>query len=79
MIEALTRPLRAFQRTIAEMEAPELAIRLTLIYLLLKPLEVWFLHTPMIVLVGAGLLSPKLGRSPTLWLLLTLLAGGQVL
>lgn len=60
------------------MEAPELAIRLTLIYLLLKPLEVWFLHAPMIVLVAGALLSSKLARSPNLWLLLTLLSGGQV-
>jgi len=79
MIDALAAPLRVFQRTISEMQAPELAIRLTLVYLLLKPLELWFLHTPMIVLVGAALLSPKLGRSPTLWLLLTLLGGAQVL
>jgi len=60
------------------MDAPELAVRLTLVYLLLKPLEVWFLHTPMLVLVAAALLSPKLGRSPMLWLLLTLLNAGQV-
>ncbi len=79
MSERLAGPLRTFRRTIAEMEAAELAIRLTLVYLLLKPLEVWFLHTPMLVLVGAALLGPKLARSPTLWLLLTLLSGGQVL
>jgi len=79
MIEWLAVPLRAFYRAIVELEPPELAIRLTLIYLLLKPLEVWFLHAPMIVLVGAALLVPKVARSPTLWLLLTLLSGGQVL
>jgi hypothetical protein len=79
MSEGLAGLLRTFGRTIAEMEAPELAIRLTLVYLLLKPLEVWYLHTPMLVLVGAALLSPKLGRTPTLWLLLTVLSAGQVL
>ena len=79
MSEGLAGPLRTFGRTIAEMEAPELAIRLTLVYLLLKPLEVWYLHTLMLVLVGAALLSPKLARTPTLWLLLTVLSAGQVL
>jgi hypothetical protein len=79
MIDALAAPVRRFHRTIVEMDAPELAIRLTLLYLLLKPLEVWFLHSPMLVLVAAALLSPKLGRNPTLWLLLTLLSGAQVL
>jgi hypothetical protein len=79
MSEGLAGPLRTFGRTIAEMEAPELASRLTLIYLLLKPLEVWYLHTLMLVLVGAALLSPKLARTPTLWLLLTVLSAGQVL
>jgi len=79
MIEWLAAPLRAFHRAIVELEAPELAIRLTLIYLLLKPLEVWFVHVPAIVLAGAALLVPKIARSPTLWLLLTLLSAGQVL
>ncbi len=79
MSETAGSSVRAFLDKIAGMEPSDLAIRLTLVYLLLKPLEIWFLHVPMIVLVGAALLAPKLGRSPGFWLLLTLLAGGQVL
>ena len=79
MIDSLAAAWRAFYRTIAEMEAPELAIRLTLIYLLLKPLDAWFLHVPMIVLVGTAFLNSRFARSPTLWLSLTLLSAGQVL
>ena len=59
MTDSLTTHLRGLATTIAEMESAELAIRLTLLYLLLKPLDVWFLHVPMIVLVGAGLLSSR--------------------
>ncbi len=79
MTEALAAPWRSFVDTISEMDSAELAIRLTLLYLLLKPVEVWFLHSPMLVLVAAALLSPGLGRSPLVWLLLTLLHAGQVL
>jgi hypothetical protein len=79
MTDSLSTHLRGLATTIAKMESAELAIRLTLLYLLLKPLEAWFLHVPMIVLVGAGLLSSRFARSPGLWLSLTLLSAGQVL
>ncbi len=78
MTDALKAPWRTFHRTISEMDATELAIRLTLVYLLLKPPEVWFLHSPMLVLAAAALLAPRLGRSPTMWLLITLLGAAQV-
>ena len=79
MTDSPATHLRALGRAIVDMPSAELAIRLTLIYLMLKPLDAWFLHVPMIVLVGAALLSSKFARSPNLWLSLTLLSAGQAL
>lgn len=57
-------------RDLTEGDLRPLVIRLSLLYLLLNPGMRWSERVPVLVLAGMGLLSPALGRSPGLWLVL---------
>ena len=55
-----------------------LALRLTLLDLLLNPIGTWHVRPAILLLAGAGLLSPRILRSPLTWLALALLTGWRV-
>jgi hypothetical protein len=56
----------------------DLALRLTLLGLVLRPVGDPFLRGPLLVLAVAGLVVPGLLRQRALWLLVTLLTGARV-
>jgi hypothetical protein len=56
----------------------DLALRLTLLDLLLRPIGDWTLRAFVLVLAGTGLLFPPALRRPALWWLLTFLTGLRV-
>jgi hypothetical protein len=56
----------------------DLALRLTLLDLLLSPIGDWALRTLVLALAGAGLLFPQALRRPALWWMLTFLTGLRV-
>jgi hypothetical protein len=58
--------------------ALDLALRLTLLDLLLAPIGDWRIRPLVLGLAGAGLLLPALLRRPALWLALAVLAGVRV-
>jgi hypothetical protein len=57
----------------------DLVGRLTLVYLLLKPIGQWWVEVPVAILAVLGLLLPRLARRPALWWGLTLLSTLRVL
>ena len=42
-----------------------------MIFLLVKPMNLWYLQVPVTLLCILGLASPRAGRSPVVWFLLT--------
>jgi hypothetical protein len=57
----------------------DLALRLTLVGLLLRPLGDWPIRAPLLVLALFGLVWPRALRRPALWLALTALTGARVI
>ena len=58
---------------------PDLAARLTLVYLLLKPIGEWWIQVPVVALAAFGVLFPRALRHPALWWGLTGLSVLRVL
>ena len=54
-------------RQLSGIGSVDLALRLTLLDLLLRPIGVWQIRSVLLVLAGAGLLVPGWLRRPTLW------------
>lgn len=71
--------LRSVYGEIAEADTLQLATRLTLVYLLLKPVYAWYLSVPIVSLALVGLITRRLALRPELWLALALLTGWKVL
>jgi hypothetical protein len=69
------RPLAAW----LEAQGPDLALRLTLLLLLLAPVGGWEVRPFALLLAAAGLLSSALLRAPALWLLLVVLTGWRAI
>ena len=67
------------RRAASEMNAVDLALRLTLLDLLLNPIGDWTLRPFILASAAAGLLLPGALRKPGLWWLLTLLTGLRAL
>ena len=67
------------RNTLAETSAVDLALRLTLLDLLLRPVGDWTLRPAILAFAGGGLLFPRALRQPGLWWLLTLFTGLRVL
>jgi hypothetical protein len=63
---------------VSEADPVDLALRLTLLDLLLRPIGDWTLRPVLLALAGAGLLVPRVLRTPGLWWLLTFLTGLRV-
>ncbi len=55
------------------LDAVDVALRLTLLDLLLRPIGNWAIRPMILALAGAGLLFPRFLRHPVLWVSLTLL------
>jgi hypothetical protein len=60
------------------MDRVDLALRLTLLTLLLQPVGTWWIRASTLVLAASALLFPSLLRRPWLWLALALLTGARV-
>jgi hypothetical protein len=60
-------------RPLSEIHSVDLALRLTLLDLLLRPIGAWQIRAALLVLAGAGLLVPGWLRRPTLWFALAAL------
>ena len=76
------RPRReriGIRHALAGATAFDLALRLTLLDLLLRPIGDWMLRPGLLALAGAGLLLPGMARAKSLWWLITLLTGLRVL
>ncbi len=63
---------------LARMDVTDLALRLTLLLLLLQPIGNWRVGPLVLVLAGGALLVPVLLRHPGTWALLTLLTGWRL-
>ena len=59
-------------------QGTDLPLRLSLLLLLLTPVGGWEVRPFLLLLAGAGLLSPAVLRAPVTWLLLTFLTGWRV-
>ena len=64
-------------RSVAAMSRVDLALRLTLLDLLLRPVGDWTIRPFVLALAGTGLLFPGVLRKPALWWLLALLTGAR--
>lgn len=76
------RPRResgGIRRAVVGASAADLALRLTLLDLLLRPVGDWTLRPLLLALAGAGLLLPGMIRSKGLWGLITLSCGLRVI
>ena len=58
-------------RIIGSIDLYSLALRLTLIDLILKPIGSWEIRVPVLISATLGLVVPSLLRSPAVWFLLT--------
>jgi hypothetical protein len=76
---AATSTLRELGRRIAGADPVDLALRLTLLDLLLRPVGFGMIRPLVLGLAAAGLIVPAWLRSPPLWLGLALLTGLRVL
>ncbi len=65
-------------RELAEIDRRVLAVRVTLLLLLLNPGLGWSERVPVLILAGAGLLAPGLASRPGLWLALCVATGWRV-
>jgi hypothetical protein len=65
-------------RSLAEIPAIDLALRLTLLDLLLRPIGDWSLRPIILALAAAGLLIPSWLRRPALWFALAVLTALRV-
>jgi hypothetical protein len=74
-ISGLRRAIDGARRAASEVNAVDLALRLTLLDLLLHPIGDWTLRPFILASAAAGLLLPGALRQPGLWWLLTLLTG----
>jgi hypothetical protein len=74
-VSGLRRAIDGARRAASEMNAVDLALRLTLLDLLLHPIGAWTLRPLILASAAAGLLLPGVLRTPGLWWLLTLLTG----
>lgn len=54
----------------ADYEPFALAAAITFVYFMVRPLGPWWARVPAVLIAVAGLLVPKLGRRPGIWLLL---------
>ncbi len=68
----------SFRRRFADVESGTLALRLTLLALLLHPVGDELIRRLILVLAGADLLFPAFLRRPSLWGTLALLTGIRV-
>jgi hypothetical protein len=73
------RAIHRVWRPLAEASAFDLALRLTLLDLLLRPVGDWSVRPFVLALAAAGLLVPGWLRRPGLWLLLTALTALRVI
>jgi hypothetical protein len=69
----------SFRAAIANTSTVDLALRLTLLDLLLRPVGDWTLRPAILALAGAGLVFPAALRRSGLWWLLALFTGLRVL
>jgi hypothetical protein len=74
----LMRAIAGARRAVSQTDVVDLALRLTLLDLLLRPIGDWTLRPFILALAGLGLLLPGALRKPGLWWLLTLLTGLRV-
>ena len=79
MTSRLRRAARNLLRRVAELGAVDLALRLTLLDLLLRPVGDRTIRPAVMLLAGAGLLVPGWLRRPGLWWLLALLSAVRVI
>jgi hypothetical protein len=66
-------------RELVEADPLALVPRLSLLYLLLNPGIRWPHRVPLLIVAGVGMLSPRLARSPGLWLVLGVATGWRLL
>ncbi|MCL4244209.1 MAG: hypothetical protein KJ002_03625, partial [Candidatus Dadabacteria bacterium] len=81
MSDAAARVMEGLRRGLAAitgMSAFDLALRLTLVDLLLRPVGGWTLRPFTLALAALGLIAPGFLRAPVLWLGLTFLTGMRV-
>lgn len=81
MTDAVARVRAGLRRgvdAITGMSAFDLALRMTLVNLLLRPVGSWAVRPFNVALAALGLLVPGLFRTPLLWLVLTVLTGLRV-
>lgn len=71
--------IRARVDELAAMDRFDLVLRVSLLYLLLKPVGGWYFKFPLLVLCAWGLLSRTVRQSGWLWLLLFWIAAARVL
>ena len=74
-----TAGLRELWAAIGEYESFALAAAVTFIYFMVRPLGPWWAHVPAVLLAVAGLLVPKLGRRPGVWLILAVAVASWVI
>ncbi|HUP25816.1 MAG TPA: hypothetical protein VNB06_23105 [Thermoanaerobaculia bacterium] len=64
---------------LGELEPVSLAVRLTCVYLVTKPVDVWYLKLGLVTLGIVGLVAPRLDASRALWLLVAFFAAWRLL
>ncbi len=78
MIERLQRWSAERLASLHRIDSIDLALRLTLLDLLLRPIGAWAIRPALLVLAGAALLVPGWHRRPALWFTLTALTAARV-
>ena len=70
--------IRDVLRQVTEMDIVDVALRLTLLDLLLRPIGNWAIRPGILSLAALGVLLPEQLRKPSLWLALTCLTSLRV-
>lgn len=78
MIERARKVLAGLGQMLAGLDVIDLAIRLSLLDLLYRPVGPWYIRPFILLLAGLGVFSSEVRRSALTWLLLAFLTGWRV-
>ncbi len=77
-VERAKKALAGFRQRLAGLDVIDLAIRLSLLDLLYKPVGPWYIRPFILLLAGLGFFSSGVRRSAITWFLLAFLTGWRV-
>ena len=78
MIERARKVLAGLGQMLAGLDVIDLAIRLSLLDLLYRPVGPWYIRPFILLLPGLGFFSSEVRKSALTWLLLAFLTGWRV-